>query len=124
MVASAAADQTIGLWRSATTRCERVLPTAATLLAFSADSQWLASAGEKSTIVLWDVNTGLPHSDFLGHEAPASALSFSPSGDGLMSGSRDGTICIWPLTQPAAAQVLTATSARFTVWPLAPMAPN
>jgi WD40 repeat protein len=105
-VASAAADQTIGLWQTTTSRCERVLPASATLLAFSPNSQWLASAGEEASIALWQVDTGLQSHDLLGYEAPPSTLTFNPSGEWLASGRRDGAIQLWPLTQPTHCQLL------------------
>jgi WD40 repeat protein len=104
--ASAAADQTIGLWQSTTGQCDRILAAPATLIAFSPDSRWLASAGEETSVVLWDVATGLRVGDLVGHEGLPSALAFSPDSQWLISGSRDCTIRVWDTVQRTCQRVL------------------
>lgn len=64
-------------------------------LAFSPDSRLLISGGDQS-IYVWDVATGKQRSrPMLGHRNDVNALSFSPSGNLLASGSQDGFVVLW-----------------------------
>ncbi len=55
-------------------------------LAFSPDSQTLASASSDKTIKLWDVNTGELKASLEGYEILWRSLIFSPDGKTLVSG--------------------------------------
>ena len=68
-----------------------------TTLAFSPDSQLLASGGESGILRLWDANTGKGKAIRSGHSDRINALSFSPEGILLASCSRDKTIRLWGL---------------------------
>jgi WD40 repeat protein len=69
-------------------------------VAFSpGDGQWIASAGEDSTVKVWDSRTGEPARSFRGHTGLVSSLVFSPDGRRLISGSRDHTVKVWDVTQ-------------------------
>ena len=68
---------------------------------FSADGHWLASAGEDSTIRLWDMTAQYPaaHSTLLrGHNNGVTTLVFSQDGHWLASGDGDATVLLWDLT--------------------------
>lgn len=64
-------------------------------LAFSAERNLLASAGEDNIIRLWRVNDGELMQELKGHNGSVNALAFSPDGTLLASGSRDKTIRLW-----------------------------
>jgi WD40 repeat protein len=75
-------------------------------LAFSPDSQWLATGSQDHSISIWDVERGLwdsvrcVHEHVLrGHDAPISAVSFAPNGELLASAGEDGTIRLWETTR-------------------------
>ena len=46
---------------------------------------------------VWDSHTGTLVRSFRGHTGPVSSLAFSPDGQLLVSGSRDGTVKVWDL---------------------------
>jgi WD40 repeat protein len=58
------------------------------------------SAGEDSTVKVWDSQAGTLIRSFRGHTGIVTtvAFSFSPKGELLVSGSRDGTVKVWDLT--------------------------
>jgi len=67
-------------------------------LAFSPDSQILASCGNDRAIKLWDLRTGeliriIPDA----HTGAIWSVAIDPSGDKLISGSSDRTIKVWDL---------------------------
>ena len=91
-------DGTIRLWHIDTGKQLHELtahPNSVNSMAFSPDSQTLASSGYDTTIRLWDVNTGKHLHTFTGHEGGVNSVSFSPDGQTLASGSMDGTIRLW-----------------------------
>lgn len=68
-------------------------------LAFSPDSQVLASGSNDKTIILWDVETWQPLSQpLLGHTDQVISLAFSPDSHLLASGSEDGQILLWDVS--------------------------
>ena len=64
-------------------------------VAFSPNSQMLASASEDNTIRLWDTHTGELITLLIGHTQPINGIAFSPDGQILASVSRDTTIRLW-----------------------------
>ncbi len=118
--ATSGADHTIALWSgqgwaAAARACPfLVLPEPATLMALSAQGAWLATAGQAPAIGLWQVATGQALGSLPGHGGPASALIFNPTtvdlsphqAPHLVSGGRDGTICLWDLSRATCTKVL------------------
>ena len=69
-------------------------------MAFSPDpGRWVASAGEDSTVKVWDSHTGELLHSFRGHTGLVSSVAFSPDGRSLISGSRDHTVKVWDVMQ-------------------------
>jgi WD40 repeat protein len=64
-------------------------------LAFAPDSRSLASASADRTVILWDVEFGLPRATLRGHGGIVSAVSFSRGGKTVASGSQDRSVKLW-----------------------------
>ncbi|MBV7337273.1 WD40 repeat domain-containing protein [Chloroflexi bacterium TSY] len=71
-------------------------------IAFSPDGQLLATGGEtqNNMIHLWDLAGGESIGALIGHDDYSKALRFSPNGTMLASGTNDGQICLWDITNP------------------------
>ena len=64
-------------------------------VAFSGDSQRLASTGHDKTARLWDVATGQEAGVFRGHAHQISDVALSPDGKVLATASEDTTVKLW-----------------------------
>ena len=73
-------------------------------VAFSPDSQQLATGGRDSAVRLWDVQTSENTAILAGHGDWVSTVVYSPDGTVIASGGRDTNIWLW--------NVETATSLR------------
>jgi len=62
---------------------------------FSPDSKVIATEDSRSSIELWDADTGRLRALLQGHWSTIYSLAFSPDGRLLASASRDGTARIW-----------------------------
>jgi WD40 repeat protein len=70
-----------------------------TCVQVSPDGCWIASAGEDTTVRLWDLAAGKLLHTLRGHTSLVSSLAYSPDGRRLVSGSRDHTVRVWDLTR-------------------------
>jgi WD40 repeat protein len=64
-------------------------------IAFSPDSQWLASASADNTVKLWSVSSGTERATLTGHSAEVVTVAFAPDGKTLASAGLDQTIRLW-----------------------------
>jgi WD40 repeat protein len=76
-------------------------------VAFSPDSQRLATGGKGNTVKIWDVQTGSELKTLQGHNGDVYTVAFSPNDNGrwLASGGEDSTVKIWD--SPSGELVLT-----------------
>lgn len=63
--------------------------------AFSADGKWLATGGEDTQVIIWDLASGEPLHILEGHTMPVYSVSFQPGSGELVSMSVDGTMIRW-----------------------------
>lgn len=66
-------------------------------IAFSPDSQQLATGSEDQTVRIWDTATGTCLNTLKGHTKPVETILFSPNGEMIASGSDDATVRLWNL---------------------------
>jgi WD40 repeat protein len=68
---------------------------AVTAIAFSPDSQLVATGSKDKTAKVWELKSGREVRSLLGHTATVSVVRFSPSGKHLVTASRDQTTRLW-----------------------------
>jgi WD40 repeat protein len=96
-LASGSSDDTLKIWNAKTGKCESTLTVDKTVtsVAFSPDGSKIAACHSKK-IQLFDAQTqeklGSP---LRGHSESVRAVSWSPDGTMLASGSEDKTIKLW-----------------------------
>jgi WD40 repeat protein/DNA-binding SARP family transcriptional activator len=118
LVASGGQDGTIRLWEATSGRLLQVLAKHTdwvTALAFHPTGELLASSAMADhECYLWqhrrptelDSNPYSFLTELRGHEAPVQTLSFSPHGSLLATGSKDGMVRLWDITNRQTIRVL------------------
>ncbi|MBF2000671.1 MAG: NACHT domain-containing protein [Synechococcales cyanobacterium M58_A2018_015] len=81
-------------------------------IAFSPDSQQVATGGNDQTIRLWDVQTGTCLRILTGHSKPVESVAFHPQGILLASASDDETVRLWDPVAGKCLEVLSANLGR------------
>ncbi|MDI9336832.1 MAG: WD40 repeat domain-containing protein [Alphaproteobacteria bacterium] len=80
-------------------------------IAFSPDSQTLASSGKDKVIRIWEYKTKKLVQELSGHNNLIYYLKFSPNGKTLVSGSQDGTTKFWDLSNNILMRTINTTPA-------------
>jgi WD40 repeat protein len=92
------------------------------VVAFTPDGKTLVSGGgdpspmiraspegnAKSELKLWDAQTGKSLGKLKAHDSPITGLAFTPDGQTLVTGSRDGMLKVWDWAQRQVRQELSA----------------
>src|SRR5262249_17923802 len=82
-------------------------------VAFSPDSQLLATANRDGTVAFWDPGEGTLQGALGGHGDVVTFLSFFADGQTLVTGTEDGAVKLWDM--PTRQELLTFRSHRSTV---------
>lgn len=67
-------------------------------LAVSRDGRFLASAGTRGDVLVWQTNADHPHLVLTDTRVAIWALAFTPNGGQLLAGGADGAVRVWDLT--------------------------
>jgi WD40 repeat protein len=86
-------------------------------VAFSPDSQLLASASWDNTVRLWDPSLGAVLSTLEGHNDSVNAVAFSPDGKVLASASEDATVRLWDVSSGALLSIIHDSVSAFACSP-------
>jgi WD40 repeat protein len=73
-------------------------PRTVKAVAFTPDGRNLISGENDGSVVVWEVRTGLPRREFLGHQAGVNGLAVSADGKAAVSVSSDLTALVWDVT--------------------------
>jgi RNA polymerase sigma factor (sigma-70 family) len=86
--------QHVVLWETASGKERWRFKSTGGVPAFSADGR-LLTVGQRDAVHVWDVRAGKELDRLVGHEGAILALSFTPDGRALLSGSADSTTLVW-----------------------------
>jgi WD40 repeat protein len=75
-------------------------------VAFSPNSESVASVSWDRTVKVWDRATGKEQHSFTGHQGDVLGVAFSPNGKLLASASQDGTVRVWDLMKKGQERIL------------------
>jgi WD40 repeat protein len=77
-------------------------------LSFLPNDHHRVAIGGRPGIEIWDINTGQCLQKIIGHTAPVCSISFTTTGEYLLSSSEDGTVRIWNFAQGEVIQTVTS----------------
>ena len=83
-------------------------------VSFSPGGKFLAAAGDSKTIVLYDTTSGQACAHLSGHAAWIMSLSWSDSGEYLLSGAFDGKVKVWSIERRVC--VATHSESETPIW--------
>jgi WD40 repeat protein len=69
-------------------------------LAFTSDSQTLATGSGDQTVKFWDLATRTERTTLRGHRSGVVAIAFSPDDNMLATAGMDDAVRLWDLTRP------------------------
>ncbi|KAJ1675751.1 WD repeat-containing protein 5 [Spiromyces aspiralis] len=108
-----AADKTIKIWDAYTGKFIKTLEGhmgGLSDVAWSTDSQYLASASDDKTIKIWNRETGRCLKTLRGHTNYVFCVNYNPNSNLLVSGSFDETVRIWDINKGKCIKTLPAHS--------------
>jgi len=85
-------------------------------IAFGPGSQWLVSASQDTTLILWDLVTRRELRTFAGHAGLVEKADVTSDGKVLVSAATDGAVKLWDIET---GRELSSLSGRSPVWSLA-----
>ncbi|MCA9082215.1 MAG: WD40 repeat domain-containing protein, partial [Planctomycetaceae bacterium] len=83
-------------------------------MAITQDGIWVATGGQDGRVALWDTLNGRGPFFYRAHLSPVVGMTFSPSGDTLVTAGQDNEICIWSLSGHAEMKTWKAPKTRRT----------
>ena len=109
MLAGGIEGKGIIIWDAISYEIKDIIPCQNSInipLAFSPDSQFLATSVNPGEIKLWHLGDRTWHYSFLGHQGLIEDLCFSNDGKILISSSIDSTIRVWQIAQSKCLRVM------------------
>lgn len=64
-------------------------------VAYSHDGQWIVSAGDEGTAIIWDAMSKTKQTELIGHTGSVQSAVFSPDDKVILTASRDRTLRLW-----------------------------